>query len=203
MANVTVSYKLFPGYASDLRTKGKEMNGYFSTVFSDVSKMGKDWYGIRYNVLADDFNKLSPTINDMLKLIMTDTPYTLEKIARNYASFDGGKKKEPTKTPIKAMAKIKKTSEDSMGIDDGKVKKTKTAVEKNFTEAKKMMDKLETVIKKMKWTGPAANSFRSNFAKNKTKIETEIKKINTQFGKLMEQTIKDAKSTESANMGKK
>ena len=74
MANISVDYKSIPKYTQTLRSQGNTLNKHFTAVYSKAAEMSKNWKGLRYNELMTEFNKLSPTINSMLQLVITNTP---------------------------------------------------------------------------------------------------------------------------------
>ena len=87
-----VDYRKMPAHAKAIREKGKELNGKLRLIYQKVADMHADWYGQRYAALIDQFNKLYPSLNEMLKLVYTEIPYVLETIANNYAKNQQQKK---------------------------------------------------------------------------------------------------------------
>lgn len=196
-----VDYRAMPNHARIIREKGKELNGKLKFIYQKVADMHADWYGQRYASLVDQFNKLYPSLNEMLKLVYTEIPYVLETIANNYAKADTGSGVcNAAETPINALGAIPTHKEDvGMRFITGKVEETKNTVKSNFDNAKTIMNEIQTEYKKISWKSDAATKFEQAFTKLKTSIDSQIDDINTSFVKLMNQTETDMQTTENAN----
>ena len=68
-----VDYEAMPRQAKAMREYALELNNELRTAYSNVGEMHNSWYGVRYNELVKDFNELIPQVNDLLKLVVTET----------------------------------------------------------------------------------------------------------------------------------
>ena len=78
-----VDYVAMPGQAKKMREYALELNSELKAAYSNVAEMHNAWYGIRYNELVKDFNGLVEQINELLDLVVTKVPFTIETIAKN------------------------------------------------------------------------------------------------------------------------
>ena len=83
-----VDYVAMPGQAKKMRENALELNSELKAAYSIVAEMHNAWYGIRYNELVKDFNGLVEQINELLDLVVTKVPFTIETIANNYSKAD-------------------------------------------------------------------------------------------------------------------
>lgn len=196
-----VDYVQMPTQAKLIRDKGRELNRKVKLVYQKVADMHADWYGQRYASLIEQFNKLSPSLNEMLKLVYTEIPFVLESIANNYAKADTGSGVcSPAETPINAITNIPTHKEDvGMRFITVRVEETKNIVRSNFDSAKALLDEIQVIYKNIKWESDAATKFGTAFAKLKNNIDSQIEEINASFVKLMNQTEADMQTTENAN----
>jgi len=195
-----VDYMAMSRQAKDMRGKGNELNTELTTAYNSVGEMHNAWYGQRYNELAKAFNNLAPKVNEMLKLVVGEIPFTLETIANNYAQADRGSNAGSAEnTPPKAVPEIATPTDVGMKFMTSEVESTKTAVSTNFTVAQEKMNEIGTVLSQVQWDSEAAEAFRSKFAQLKGQITESFNDINKQFGDLMQQTLDDIQRTETAN----
>lgn len=195
-----VDYEKMPGQANEMRGEARMLNKELAKAYKKIEDMHEHWYGKRYNELVQDFNNMIPAINEMLELVVTNIPSTLETIANNYAQVDTGNKvvavnnEEPDKIQEKP-----KSNDVGMRFITESVEEVKQNVSVNFENAKDLMDKIETIYSKVVWESEASEEFKAKFTKLKGEIVSSFENIKSQFGKLMEQTKQDMENTENAN----
>jgi len=195
-----VDYMAMSRQAKDMRGKGNELNTELTTAYNSVGEMHNAWYGQRYNELAKAFNNLAPKVNEMLKLVVGEIPFTLETIANNYAQADCGQNAgSADNTPPKTVADLATPADVGMKFMTTEVETTKTNVSTNFNNAVGKMNEIESVLGQVQWDSEAAEAFRSKFAQLKGQITESFNDINKQFGDLMQQTLDDIQRTETAN----
>ena len=195
-----VDYEDIPKKASAMREKGKELNTELTSAYKSVKDMHADWYGKRYNSLVKEFNKITSKINDMLKLVITDIPYTLETVANNYSQADQGKNATSAKKEsIKKVENINESTDVGMKFVTSNVNTTKTKISKNFKNATTKMNEIETEYNKISWDSEASAAFKSKFKKLKSDIVSSFDDIESSFTKLMNQTVQDIDSAEKSN----
>ena len=201
MANiVNVNYEAIPAIARQVRTHAQELNTEMVNEYNSIADMHNCWYGKRYNALAKEFNNIIPEINDLLELVVGDIPYLLETVANNYAQADKGSnvtsamKIDPKKVTTLAMP-----GDVGMKFITEEVKTIKTRVSTNFQNAKEKMNSIEATYNKIEWKSEAADAFKTKFTKLKANIVAAFENLDTQFTKLMAQTMEDVQASESAN----
>lgn len=195
----SVNYKEIPSKTSKMRTEGQTLNKEITTAYNSIGTMSRSWYGKRYNTLVESFNKMIPSLNEMLKLVVSDIPDTLDTVASNYAKADGDTVPKSSKVSPKSISNVSKSNATGMRFIESEVKTTKSNVEKNFQKAISSMNTIQTIYKGIDWKSDAASAFESKFKTLKEKITTSFADIKKQFNTLMEQTITDMSATEKAN----
>lgn len=196
----TVDYAAIPDQAKQMRNYGKELNDEMTNAYKSIADMHNSWYGKRYNELVDQFNNMKSQIDDMLKLVVTDIPSTLEKVANNYSKADQGK--NVTSVNNEAPKKIQNISvhnDVGMRFITSSVQETQSNVDKNFKTAVGKMNQIESVYNRITWTSDAATAFEAKFNTLKKNITESFDNITRQFKELMSQTIDDIDAAEKAN----
>lgn len=196
----TVNYELMPKMANEMRGEAIVLNNELNLAYQNINNMREVWYGIRFNELVDSFNNMIPAINEMLTLVVTEIPYSLETIANNYAQADSGRNVvTPNNEGPKTINNLLKSDAVGMRFLTSEVSDVKQKVSINFTNARESMDKIETIYSKVVWESEASQAFKAKFKALKDQISTSFENINTQFKKLMEQAEQDMERTEKAN----
>ena len=197
---MNVDYEAIPGHAATMREQGNSLNSELTTAYQSIADMHKSWYGKRYNSLVQEFNKIIPQINELLDLVVGDFPFALETVANNYSQADRGSRVTAARrTDPKKIANIATSNDVGMKFLTSDVEATKSKVSKNFKNAKSKMDEIEQTYAKIKWESEASQAFKTKFTKLKNSIVQSIENINTQFTKLMQQTLEDIQATETNN----
>lgn len=195
-----VDYKDIPSKTKQMLAKAKDLNSEITSAYKSVSEMHTNWYGQRYNTLVKAFNKMTKEINEMLKLVVSDIPDTLNTIANNYSQADTGSKlATPAKESPNKISDITESTDVGMKFMTEQVANTQTSVSNNFKKATTLMNEIETEYGKIDWNSEAANAFRTKFSKLKADIVKSFDDIESQFTKLMNQTKDDMQKTETAN----
>ena len=197
---IKVDYEAIPRQAMSMRTHGKELNKEISAAYATIAEMHQFWYGQRYNALVKEFNKIIPSVNELLELVVGEIPFTLETVANNYAQADRGAsvtkaaKESPTKvTDLTLPADV------GMRFVEADVTSMQQNVSNNFKNAQEKMNVIEAEYAKISWESEASEAFKAKFKKLKTDIVKAFEELNTSFTKLMNETKADIQRTESAN----
>ena len=195
-----VDYEAMPRNAKQMRSFGQQLNTEVTNAYNSVRDMRSSWYGKRYNELVKKFNNMTTKINEMLQLVVTDIPVTLEKVANNYSQADRGSNATTVdNTAPKKITNIKIQNDVGMKFITQNVENTQTSVSKNFKNAKDQMNKISTEYNKVKWTSEASEAFKTKFNKLKTEITKSFEDIEQTFSKLMNQAKEDVQKSETAN----
>ena len=195
-----VDYEAMPAQANQMRGYGKQLNTELVEVYARIADMHNSWYGKRYNELVKAFNNMIPQLNDMLTLVVTEIPYALEVIANNYSQADRGIKVTTANNegPNK-ITNLSITNDVGMKFITSNVAETQRNISSNFTDAKDLMSRIESVYVKISWQSEASEAFKAKFVKLKNDIVASFENINAQFTKLMQQTQQDVQNAENAN----
>ena len=198
----SVDYKKLPSYANEMRTTGKALNNSMTKAYTEIGNLSNNWYGVRYDALVTECNKIVPNINEMLDFVVATIPYTLQTIASNYAKVDGGSTAAPTNQKATKITNVKKSGKDTMKFVESSVNSSKSTIFNSFKDAISKMDSIESTFNskiKGAWKSDAANAYAKKFSQLKSEITTSIGNIQKSFDKLVEQTIQDMSKTENAN----
>ncbi len=197
---MTVDYEAFPAIAASMRSHAVELNNEFTAAYKNIEEMHNSWYGKRYNELAKDFNNLAPTVNELLDLVVTNIPFTLETVANNYAMADTGSAVcRAEQTPANKMQELNMPNDVGMKFVTEEVNSVQQSVSSNFDKAKSELDNIATDFTKFVWESEAADAFKARFTQLKSQVESSIENIKANFTKLMNQTKEDIQNTENAN----
>lgn len=197
-----VNYKILPSHAASMRSEGTKLNRHLINAYNKIGVMGGDWYGVRYDALVTECNKIIPEINDMLKLVVDTIPFTLQQIANNYAKVDGSSTAVPTNQNPTNITEVAKSGKTTMRFIEGKVSSMKTDIFTDFKNALQSMDTIEQLFNsniKSAWKSDAATRYASKFAELKSSIATSLNNVKTSFDRLVQETIADMKHVEQSN----
>ena len=195
-----VDYEAMPRNAKQMRSYGQQLNTEVTNAYNSVRDMRSSWYGKRYNELVKHFNNMIPQINEMLQLVVTDIPVTLEKVANNYSQADRGSNATTVEnTTPKKITNIEIHNDVGMKFITANVQQVQTKVSNNFKNAKDQMNKISTEYNKVKWTSEASDAFKNKFNKLKTNITKSFEEIEQTFSKLMNQAKDDVQRSETSN----
>ena len=201
MANIIkVDYEAIPRQTMSMRTQGKELNTELLGAYRSIEEMHRSWFGQRYNALVAEFNKIVPSINELLSLVIDEIPFTLDTVANNYALADKGTgvTKAAKEVPQKIL-EISMPSDIGMGFITSEVEAVQQSVSRSFQNARDKMNVIETEYGKIVWQSEASEAFKVKFQKLKTEITNSFENLNTQFTNLMNATKEDMQKTENAN----
>ena len=201
MANITnVNYEAMPRQAKQMREYANELNNELKMAYSQIGEMHNSWYGTRYNELVKIFNDLTPELNKLLTLVVTDIPYALEKIANNYAQADKGQNvTSAQEVSAQKIANLAVKNDVGMKFVTSEVATTQKKVTESFKKSKDLMNKIEAEFGKVEWRSEASEAFKTTLSKLKTSIISAFDNIDTQFTKLMNQTQQDIENAEKSN----
>lgn len=195
-----VDYEAMPRNAKQMRSYGQQLNTEVTNAYNSVRDMRSSWYGKRYNELVKHFNNMIPQINEMLQLVVTDIPVTLEKVANNYSQADRGSNATTVEnTTPRKITNIEIHNDVGMKFITANVQQVQTKVSNNFKNAKDQMNKISTEYNKVKWTSEASDAFKNKFNKLKTNITKSFEEIEQTFSKLMNQAKDDVQKSETSN----
>lgn len=195
-----VDYNGFPRIAKDMREIAIELNKQVNMAYSTVGVMQKSWYGPRYDDLVKIFNKMIPNFENILKLTVTDFPYTLELVANNYSTVDIGRKVTTAeKTAIQKIEKIALSGKTTFRFLEENVITHQNNIYKDFDKILGFINDIEASYKKLNWVSASAKEFEMKFTRLKNDITNNVEDTKKQFKDLMDQAIADVAKAEKAN----
>ena len=195
-----VNYNTVPGVADNMQELGIQLNSELTAAYASTKNMRANWFGVRYNTLIQGFNKVIPSINELLNLVIGEIPYALRVAANNYSQADRGQNACTAEqgTPSN-IEEIPATTEPGLKFITAEVETAKTNIETNFSNAEKLMDDIAATFETAEWESEARTAFDTRFNTLKTNITASIDDIKVQFTTLMAQTIADIESAESSS----
>ena len=195
-----VDYEAIPRNAKQMRNLGKELNKEVKSAYTSAENMHNVWYGKRYGELINQFNSIIPQINEMLQLVVTDIPVSLEKVANNYSQADKGSNVTTvgSDTPNNII-NIEAKNDVGLKFLTDNVEEIRGNISSNFKAAKGKMDSIALEFNKVQWQSEAADAFKNKFNTLKRDIITSFEKIETMFGELISKALQDVQEAEKAN----
>ena len=128
-----VDYVAMPGQAKKMREYALELNSELKAAYSNVAEMHNAWYGIRYNELVKDFNGLVEQINELLDLVVTKVPFTIETIANNYSKADKDQNVvSAEETAVNKIEELEITNDVGMRFMTEDVENTQRTISEKF-----------------------------------------------------------------------
>ena len=195
-----VDYNGFPRIAKAMRGDAINLNKEVTMAYATVGVMQKNWYGPRYDDLVKIFNKMIPNFENILKLTVTDFPYTLELVANNYSTVDIGRKVTTAeKTAIQKIEKIAPSGKTTFRFLEENVITHQNNIYKDFEKILGFINDIEASYKKLNWVSASAKEFEMKFTRLKNDITNNVEDTKKQFKNLMDQAIADVARAEKAN----
>ena len=194
-----VDYVAMPGQAKKMREYALELNSELKAAYSNVAEMHNAWYGIRYNELVKDFNGLVEQINELLDLVVTKVPFTIETIANNYSKADKDQNVvSAEETAVNKIEELEITNDVGMRFMTEDVENTQRTISEKFEQSKELMNKIQAEYDRVDWESEASEAFKAKIKELKDSITMAFDNINDQFIKLMTKTQQDIENTEKA-----
>ena len=199
MSTFKVDYESFPGAVSTIRSQASELNSELTSAFKAIEETHSVWTGNRYNELAKKFSDIVNDVNDILSLVVTTIPYTLEQIANNYEAADNetdavaAKREEPTKVSVTVPGK------EILYIDSSAVDPYKSTVKTALENAKGNMNSIESTVSGLTWEGQSSETYKGRLTKLKTSLSSAFDDINSSFDVLASAAQAEFEKAEAAN----
>ena len=197
--NNYVEYEKLPEKIAKLQGAGENIQAKFQAVYTAAQDMNKGWDGKRYVDVAKAFNDMIPSINELVKTLVTTVPDQLGQVAKNYASFNGTSVSYTPKA-AKAIGNIPEGNPVGMKFNETEVTSAKDKIFKGFGDAESVMNnEAQAAVTSIlaSWRGEAADSFDTLFKTLKANILNQIGEVKQKVNENMAQTIEDARKTES------
>ena len=200
---VTISearYEEMPAQASNLRERAQGVNSQLTAVYNSLVELHNSWYGTRYNELLKEFNRIRPVLNDNLKILVGDMPYTLELEANNLSTVDrvGNVVAAQYTAPVE-IAELSIPSDAGIRFLQADVESVQSDITGNFDTVLSLMGEIETICGGIVYVSAAGETMLDRFISIKNNIVTSIDEVKGAFTTLMNQTIEDVNATETAN----
>lgn len=202
MANIgNVDYMSIPAKTDQMRGVGRELNEKMQNMYDKIRELHEFWYGERYNRLVEGFNKIRPSVNNIVELIFTQLPASLDTIANNYSKLDRSMNirtvSDEKPRIIEELPKMDDTGK--FRFISNSVADVKQDVEAKISKGIELIDEFENIYRTIDWESDAATAYQSLFAKLKEEVVTSLNNLKKDFTELMLQAEQDAKLTEDTN----
>ena len=202
MANIgNVDYMSIPAKTDQMRGVGRELNEKMQNMYDKIKELHEFWYGERYNRLVEGFNKIRPSVNNIVELIFTQLPSSLDTIANNYSKLDRSMNirtvSEEKPRIIEELPKMDDTGK--FRFISNSVADVKQDVEAKISKGIELIDEFENIYRTIDWESDAATAYQSLFARLKEEVVTSLNNLKKDFTELMLQAEQDAKLTEDTN----
>lgn len=202
MANIgNVDYMSIPAKTDQMRGVGRELNEKMQSMYDKIKELHEFWYGERYNRLVEGFNKIRPSVNNIVELIFTQLPASLDTIANNYSKLDRSMNirtvSDEKPRIIEELPKMDDTGK--FRFISNSVAEVKQEVEAKISKGIELIDEFENIYRTIDWESDAATAYQSLFAKLKEEVVTSLNNLKKDFTELMLQAEQDAKLTEDTN----
>lgn len=202
MANIgNVDYMSIPAKTDQMREVGRELNEKMQNMYDKIRELHEFWYGERYNRLVEGFNKIRPSVNNIVELIFTQLPSSLDIIANNYSKLDRNMNirtlREEKPKLIEELQKMDDTGK--FRFISNSVADVKQDVEAKISKAIELIDEFESIYRTIEWESDAATAYQSLFARLKEEVVTSLNNLKKEFTELMAQAEQDTKLTEDTN----
>lgn len=201
MANIAdADYEQMAKVAKEMREGAVELNTELKNAYAKVEEMHNSWYGVRYNELVKIFNEMEPQLNELLKLIVTDIPFSMETIANTYSNADRFQNViSAEETNANLISALPITNDVGMRFVSGDVNNAQRTISEGFNKTKDLMSKVRAQLDNVSWRSEAADTYRLKMKELEDKINSAFDNINTQFVRLMNQTQQDIENAEKSN----
>lgn len=194
-----VDYRELQNSAKSIREGGNALMNLMRQAFTKVGEMSSAWYGKRYNMVVDEFNKNIPLINNISQLTMADFPNALDAIAVNYARVD---MEELSPNQSDAVTKISEIAHNqAIGLrfvtDD--VINVNDAIKECFNDANEQLENISGICNSLPWTSEAQEAFVATFTNLKNQIQQSFNDILTAFNANVDAAKTEMEQAENAN----
>ena len=200
--NVKNDYNSMSKLAQEIRDEGKLINNSLITAYNEVKSMydASEWRGISYNELVGDFQKISPDLEEILKIVVQNVPYALETVANNYSVADSGSKVKPAvNEPPKKLPTLILGQTKYMQYEEGKIATRADKICKELDSVINRIDSIDAKFGKIQWEGIAADAFKVKFKNLKNKTKSALESIRKQFKQIIDTRKENMRRTEKAN----
>lgn len=193
-------YELMAYQATQLREKAQGVNSQLTAAYNRLVEMHEAWYGTRYNDLLKEFERIRPTLNQQLTILVGEMPYTLETEANNLSRADrvGNVSAAQYTAPVE-IAEVVTPTDVGIRFVQADVEAAQTDITGNFDTTTSLMDEIGTICSQIIYESAAGETMYDKFVSIKNTIVTSIDEVKTAFTTLMDQTIVDINAVEAAN----
>ena len=194
---------LFP-IGDDVRRRALDINVCITEQAYDILKrMHKTWDGERWSKLAELWNSMKTSFDEIFKFIVSTVPYLIETDAENYARGDKRTVGEPQHRAFSEFKNDLPEGSNKITLSDENATNEKNLTSdlvKIFQHVRGELDQIEEIISTTIaiWKGPAATDTRLGFATRKEKILKNIMKIETTLSSCIMAALEDIKRSEES-----
>ena len=194
-----VDYNALQKSAGTIREGGSALMNVMQQAFTKIGGMSSAWYGKRYNMLVDEFNKVIPALNEISQLTMADFPNALDAIAVNYARADMEELSPNQSDATTKISEIAHSQAVGLRFVTSEVESVHSEIKTCFTNANSQLESIDGICNSLPWTSEAQEAFVATFKNLKGQIQQSFDTIINAFNTLVEGVKSDMAATESAN----
>lgn len=194
-----VDYNALQKSAVSIREGGTALMNGMQQAFTKIGGMSSAWYGKRYNMLVDEFNKVIPALNEISQLTMVDFPNALDKIAVNYARADMEDLPLNQSDASTKITEIAHSQAVGLRFVTSEVETVHSEIKTSFTNANSELESIESTCNSLPWTSEAQEAFVASFKNLKNQIHQSFENISNAFNTLVEGAKSDMSEVESTN----
>ena len=196
MSDYSVEYmKLYPK-GGEFRDEAMRLNSTILRIHRLLLDMHQTWDGNQWGLLAETWNTLIPSFNEISRFLVKIVPVAIESDAWKYAARDGVSIQEPIlKSHDEINNSLPGAEAKAIKLSDEHASKEydyKNAIKDHFDNIRTSLQKLNNILESTRpiWIAPAANDSRNKFSESAASLSSAILKVSTN----LDNNLKDALS---------
>ena len=188
--------------AKQIRNNSQKIHELLSDVYLAFGDIQSIWKGNSYNELVNQVNTMTTPLNKMLKIMSSNIPYTIEKVAYNYAVADeqGAKVVKPVKGEnLKKINSINVPQVEQLTFLSTEVELFKNLVLQKLNRVNDLINNVESLYRDMSWQGKAAKEFNSKVSNLKKYMFTTVNDLKNYIEQYIQKAQEEMQYAENQN----
>ena len=200
MGTTYANYESFNTYAEKIANRGELAYTRVKEAYEALADLNKadGWKGVRYDSVVESFNSMVTEFNNIFSDVQEKIPKSLQTIASQFAAFDTSSITK-TDTDSDTISSITKSGTTALTWNETNVTAAQTKINTKFNSAKVDIDAIETIVVGMSkdWSGESYDNLLGKIQSYKTKVDTSLDNLMTDFKTYMDQAKEDFNSAET------